>query len=167
MNIICIVLLCVFLQKLLNVYIIFTDPTEKVTIQVLSQSSTIKEGDNITLKCSGNGNPPPQEFLFYIPVSPASLSPCSEIFCIIPSYRHCYMSVYTWFYNKWRKESGATKTEDRHQPLHQTLRTPHLSWQNILRKPLIPPTPPEGFGGLDLLKIARLHFSSSDILIRR
>ncbi|KAM9389796.1 CD166 antigen [Phaethornis superciliosus] len=41
-------------------------PTEKVTIQVLSQS-TIKEGDNITLKCSGNGNPPPQEFLFYIP----------------------------------------------------------------------------------------------------
>ncbi|XP_025066528.1 CD166 antigen isoform X5 [Alligator sinensis] len=42
-------------------------PTEKVTIQVLSQSSTIKEGDNITLKCSGNGNPPPQEFLFYIP----------------------------------------------------------------------------------------------------
>ncbi|XP_021256217.1 CD166 antigen [Numida meleagris] len=42
-------------------------PTEKVTIQVLSQSSTIKEGDNVTLKCSGNGNPPPQEFLFYIP----------------------------------------------------------------------------------------------------
>ncbi|KAJ7404036.1 CD166 antigen [Pitangus sulphuratus] len=42
-------------------------PTEKVTIQVLSQSRTIKEGDNITLKCSGNGNPPPQEFLFYIP----------------------------------------------------------------------------------------------------
>ncbi|XP_075623375.1 CD166 antigen isoform X5 [Balearica regulorum gibbericeps] len=41
-------------------------PTEKVTIQVLSQS-TVKEGDNITLKCSGNGNPPPQEFLFYIP----------------------------------------------------------------------------------------------------
>ncbi|XP_069724653.1 CD166 antigen isoform X3 [Phaenicophaeus curvirostris] len=42
-------------------------PTEKVTIQVLPQSSAIKEGDNITLKCSGNGNPPPQEFLFYIP----------------------------------------------------------------------------------------------------
>ncbi|POI28970.1 hypothetical protein CIB84_007282, partial [Bambusicola thoracicus] len=42
-------------------------PTEKVTIRVLSQSSTIKEGDNVTLKCSGNGNPPPQEFLFYIP----------------------------------------------------------------------------------------------------
>ncbi|KAM7128316.1 LOW QUALITY PROTEIN: CD166 antigen [Ciconia maguari] len=42
-------------------------PTEKVTIQVLSQTATVKEGDNITLKCSGNGNPPPQEFLFYIP----------------------------------------------------------------------------------------------------
>ncbi|KAJ6662668.1 hypothetical protein lerEdw1_011308 [Lerista edwardsae] len=41
-------------------------PTEKVTIEVLSKRNTIKEGDNITLKCSGNGNPPPQEFLFYI-----------------------------------------------------------------------------------------------------
>lgn len=46
-----------------------TDPTEKVTIEVLSERNTIKEGDNITLKCSGNGNPPPQEFLFYIQVS--------------------------------------------------------------------------------------------------
>jgi len=85
----------VFFQELLNVYIIFIDPTEKVTIQVLSQSSTIKEGDNITLKCSGNGNPPPQEFLFYIPVSPATLSLRSEIFCLIPSDRHCCVSVYT------------------------------------------------------------------------
>ncbi|XP_060090540.1 CD166 antigen isoform X2 [Heteronotia binoei] len=42
-------------------------PTEKVKIQVVSQRNTIKEGDNITLKCSGNGNPPPEEFLFYIP----------------------------------------------------------------------------------------------------
>lgn len=83
-----ITLLCIFLQKLLSVYVVSTDPTEKVTIRVLSQSSTIKEGDNVTLKCSGNGNPPPQEFLFYIPVSPSLLSLCSEIFCIIPSYRH-------------------------------------------------------------------------------
>ncbi|XP_061484127.1 CD166 antigen isoform X2 [Rhineura floridana] len=45
-------------------------PTEKVRIQVLTQRNTIKEGDNITLKCSGNGNPPPQEFLFYIPGEP-------------------------------------------------------------------------------------------------
>lgn len=48
---------------------IFTDPTEKVRIQLISQRNTIKEGDNITLRCSGNGNPPPEEFLFYIPVS--------------------------------------------------------------------------------------------------
>lgn len=82
-----IILLCSFLWKLLSVYV-FTDPTEKVTIRVLSQSSTIKEGDNVTLKCSGNGNPPPQEFLFYIPVSPSLLSLCSEIFCMNPSYRH-------------------------------------------------------------------------------
>ncbi|XP_053163271.1 CD166 antigen isoform X3 [Hemicordylus capensis] len=45
-------------------------PTEKVKIQVLSQKNTIKEGDNVTLECSGNGNPPPQEFLFYIPGEP-------------------------------------------------------------------------------------------------
>ncbi|XP_048348359.1 CD166 antigen isoform X2 [Sphaerodactylus townsendi] len=42
-------------------------PTEKVRIQVVSQRNTIKEGDNITLRCLGNGNPPPEEFLFYIP----------------------------------------------------------------------------------------------------
>lgn len=46
-----------------------TDPTEQVTIQVLPPKNAIKEGDNITLKCLGNGNPPPEEFLFYLPVS--------------------------------------------------------------------------------------------------
>uniref|UniRef100_A0A8D0BAF2 Activated leukocyte cell adhesion molecule n=1 Tax=Salvator merianae TaxID=96440 RepID=A0A8D0BAF2_SALMN len=45
-------------------------PTEKVRIEVLSKRNTIKEGDNITLECSGNGNPPPQEYLFYIPGEP-------------------------------------------------------------------------------------------------
>ncbi|MEE6470029.1 hypothetical protein FKM82_008845 [Ascaphus truei] len=48
---------------LFNIYY----PTEKVTIQVQSPKNTIKEGDNITLKCIGNGNPSPQEFLFYLP----------------------------------------------------------------------------------------------------
>uniref|UniRef100_A0A8D0HQP2 Activated leukocyte cell adhesion molecule n=1 Tax=Sphenodon punctatus TaxID=8508 RepID=A0A8D0HQP2_SPHPU len=48
-------------------------PTEKVTIEVLPKRSTIKEGDNITLKCLGNGNPPPQEFLFYIPGEPEAI----------------------------------------------------------------------------------------------
>ncbi|XP_068124553.1 CD166 antigen isoform X1 [Hyperolius riggenbachi] len=42
-------------------------PTEKVTILVQSPKKTIKEGDNITLRCIGNGNPPPEEFLFYLP----------------------------------------------------------------------------------------------------
>ncbi|XP_006872350.1 PREDICTED: CD166 antigen [Chrysochloris asiatica] len=42
-------------------------PTEQVTIQVLPPKSAIKEGDNITLRCLGNGNPPPEEFLFYLP----------------------------------------------------------------------------------------------------
>lgn len=49
------------------------DPTEQVTIQVLPPKNAIKEGDNITLKCLGNGNPPPEEFLFYLPVSASGL----------------------------------------------------------------------------------------------
>ncbi|XP_029433779.1 CD166 antigen isoform X2 [Rhinatrema bivittatum] len=49
-------------------------PTEKVTIQILSPTKSIKEGDNITLKCIGNGNPPPQEFLFYTPGQPEGVS---------------------------------------------------------------------------------------------
>uniref|UniRef100_G1K3E5 Polycomb protein eed n=1 Tax=Xenopus tropicalis TaxID=8364 RepID=G1K3E5_XENTR len=42
-------------------------PTEKVTIQIQPSKKYIKEGDNITLQCRGNGNPPPQEFLYYLP----------------------------------------------------------------------------------------------------
>ncbi|XP_036919226.1 CD166 antigen isoform X1 [Sturnira hondurensis] len=48
-------------------------PTEQVTIQVLPPKSAIKEGDDITLKCLGNGNPPPQEFLFYLPGQPEGI----------------------------------------------------------------------------------------------
>ncbi|XP_073730414.1 CD166 antigen homolog A isoform X2 [Misgurnus anguillicaudatus] len=40
-------------------------PTEKVSLQVLSQSP-IREGDNITLKCQADGNPPPTSFNFII-----------------------------------------------------------------------------------------------------
>ncbi|XP_007187219.1 CD166 antigen isoform X2 [Balaenoptera ricei] len=48
-------------------------PTEQVTIQVLPSKNAIKEGDNITLKCLGNGNPPPEEFLFYLPGQPEGI----------------------------------------------------------------------------------------------
>ncbi|MBV94471.1 hypothetical protein ESR_03204, partial [Eschrichtius robustus] len=55
-------------------------PTEQVTIQVLPSKNAIKEGDNITLKCLGNGNPPPEEFLFYLPVNlDLSLNPSGEV----------------------------------------------------------------------------------------
>lgn len=40
-------------------------PTEKVSLQVVSQSP-IREGDNITLKCQADGNPPPTSFNFII-----------------------------------------------------------------------------------------------------
>ncbi|XP_060626664.2 CD166 antigen [Anolis sagrei] len=62
-------------------------PTEKVKIQVLSQRNSIKEGDNITLKCSGNGNPPPQEFLFYIPGEPDPIR-SSSLYALIDVRRN-------------------------------------------------------------------------------
>lgn len=44
-----------------------TDPTEKVSLQVVSQGP-FKEGDNVTLKCTADGNPPPSSYNFYIKV---------------------------------------------------------------------------------------------------
>ncbi|XP_043115653.1 activated leukocyte cell adhesion molecule b isoform X2 [Puntigrus tetrazona] len=40
-------------------------PTEKVSLKVASQGP-FKEGDNVTLKCTADGNPPPSSFNFYI-----------------------------------------------------------------------------------------------------
>lgn len=40
-------------------------PTEKVSLQVISQSP-IREGDDVTLKCQADGNPPPTSFNFNI-----------------------------------------------------------------------------------------------------
>ncbi|XP_051719665.1 activated leukocyte cell adhesion molecule b isoform X2 [Ctenopharyngodon idella] len=40
-------------------------PTEKVSLQVVSQGS-FKEGDNVTLKCTADGNPPPSSYIFYV-----------------------------------------------------------------------------------------------------
>lgn len=40
-------------------------PTEKVSLQVLSQGP-FKEGDNVTLKCTADGNPLPSSYKFYI-----------------------------------------------------------------------------------------------------
>ncbi|XP_072514701.1 CD166 antigen homolog A isoform X2 [Salminus brasiliensis] len=40
-------------------------PTEKVSLQVLS-TGPVKEGDNVTLKCQADGNPPPTSFNFHI-----------------------------------------------------------------------------------------------------
>ncbi|KAL7847560.1 hypothetical protein AOLI_G00222780 [Acnodon oligacanthus] len=40
-------------------------PTEKVNLQVVP-ASTVKEGDNVTLKCQADGNPPPTSLNFHI-----------------------------------------------------------------------------------------------------
>lgn len=40
-------------------------PSEKVSLQVLNKGS-IMEGDNVTLKCHADGNPPPSAFFFLI-----------------------------------------------------------------------------------------------------
>lgn len=40
-------------------------PSEKVSLQVLSKGPIV-EGDNVTLKCHADGNPPPKAFFFHI-----------------------------------------------------------------------------------------------------
>ncbi|XP_074527550.1 CD166 antigen homolog A isoform X1 [Halichoeres trimaculatus] len=40
-------------------------PSEKVTLQIMSKGPFV-EGDNVTLKCQADGNPPPSSFFFYI-----------------------------------------------------------------------------------------------------
>ncbi|KAG7237377.1 hypothetical protein INR49_032422, partial [Caranx melampygus] len=40
-------------------------PSEKVTLEVLPKRPIV-EGDNVTLKCHGDGNPPPTSFNFHI-----------------------------------------------------------------------------------------------------
>ncbi|KAG7257980.1 hypothetical protein CRUP_033703, partial [Coryphaenoides rupestris] len=49
-------------------------PTEKLSLQVLSKGPIV-EGDNVTLKCHADGNPPPRRFNFHLKASIQSSSP--------------------------------------------------------------------------------------------
>ncbi|XP_039632795.1 CD166 antigen homolog A [Perca fluviatilis] len=40
-------------------------PSEKVSLEIMSKGPIV-EGDNVTLKCHGDGNPPPSSFFFHI-----------------------------------------------------------------------------------------------------
>lgn len=40
-------------------------PSEKVSLQIMSKGPFV-EGDNVTLKCQADGNPPPSSFFFFI-----------------------------------------------------------------------------------------------------
>lgn len=44
------------------------DPSEKVSLQIMPRRPIV-EGDNVTLKCQADGNPPPSSFYFHIKVS--------------------------------------------------------------------------------------------------
>ncbi|XP_078514533.1 CD166 antigen [Lissotriton helveticus] len=44
-------------------------PTQRLSLDTLPPALGYREGDNITLTCTGDGNPPPQDFVFYFPGS--------------------------------------------------------------------------------------------------
>lgn len=58
-----------------------TDPTEKVSLQVVSQGP-FNEGDNVTLKCMADGNPPPSSYIFYVKVDLLNLTQCVHFYFV-------------------------------------------------------------------------------------
>uniref|UniRef100_A0A8C6S316 Activated leukocyte cell adhesion molecule a n=1 Tax=Neogobius melanostomus TaxID=47308 RepID=A0A8C6S316_9GOBI len=58
-------LLFSFLLNIPSLFPLIADPSEKVSLQVLSKGPIV-EGDNVTLKCHADGNPPPKAFYFHI-----------------------------------------------------------------------------------------------------
>lgn len=99
------------------------DPTEKVSLQVLSPSP-IREGDNITLKCQADGNPPPTSFNFNIKVRDRRQCPrqqwaCSATLQRNPSPGSCCLScpslqfnhdISFWFFGLRRVRGSQWRT---------------------------------------------------------
>ncbi|XP_060912085.1 CD166 antigen homolog A isoform X1 [Labrus mixtus] len=64
------VFVCVSTHKLTNQEAVLEPfpihyPSEKVSLQIMSKGPIV-EGDNVTLKCHADGNPPPKSFFFYL-----------------------------------------------------------------------------------------------------
>lgn len=89
-----------------------TDPTEKVSLQVVSQGP-FKEGDNVTLKCTADGNPPPSSYIFYMKVNLLRLTQGVHFVCslvVSQEMKAAFRLKLSFFICRERKRQWRTPT---------------------------------------------------------